>query len=231
MQNIYAAEATPVSACDQNVRAQFITRTYSHLFGAIAAFTLIEVLLFRFLDVEGIASGMSQNWFMVLGAFMLVSWLATSVAHRARSMAAQYAALALFVVFEAIVFVPLLYIANTFAPGVIESAALMTLVGFAGLTAIAFFSRKDFSFLGGVIRFAFFGAIAAIGAALIFGFTLGTFFSVAMVVLAGATILYDTSNVLRHYPQDRYVAASLSLFASVAMMFWFVLRIFLAARD
>ena len=51
-----------------------------------------------------------------------------------------------------------------------------------------------------------------------------------MVALAGASILYDTSNVLHHYPEDRYVGAALQLFASVAMMLWYVLRIFLSRR-
>lgn len=72
--------------------------------------------------------------------------------------------------------------------------------------------------------------MVAIVASLIFGFTLGTLFSVAMVVLAGTSILYDTSNIIRHYPEDRYVGAALQLFASVAMMFWYILRIFLNAR-
>jgi FtsH-binding integral membrane protein len=64
----------------------------------------------------------------------------------------------------------------------------------------------------------------------IFGFALGTYFSVAMVGIAGAAILYDTSNVLHHYPEDRYVAASLELFASVALMLWYILRIFMSRR-
>ena len=69
-----------------------------------------------------------------------------------------------------------------------------------------------------------------IASSLIFGFELGTFFSVAMVGLAGASILYDTSNVLHHYPEDRYVGASLELFSSVALMFWYVLRLFMGRR-
>ena len=72
--------------------------------------------------------------------------------------------------------------------------------------------------------------MVAIFGGLIFGFQLGLFFSVAMVAFAGAAILYDTSNVLHHYPEDRYVAASLQLFTSVALLFWYVLRIFLS-RD
>ena len=51
------------------------------------------------------------------------------------------------------------------------------------------------------------------------GFNVGNWFAFAMVALASAFILYDTSNVLHHYRTDQYVAASLSLFASVASCF------------
>ena len=71
----------------------------------------------------------------------------------------------------------------------------------------------------------------AIVAGVVFSFQLGTFFSVLMVGFAGVAILYDTSNVIHHFPEDRYVAAALELFASVALMFWYVLRIFIATRD
>ena len=74
------------------------------------------------------------------------------------------------------------------------------------------------------------GAMLLVVAGVIFGFQLGVFFSVAMVVLAGAAILYDTSNVVHHFPEDRYVAASLQLFSSVTLMFWYVLRIFMSRR-
>ena len=131
---------------------------------------------------------------------------------------------------EAIIFVPLLFIANFYAPGAITSAATVTLIGFAGLTAIAFLSRKDFSFLGGLLKWGMILALVAIVGGVLFGFNLGTWFSVAMVGLAGGAILYDTSNILHHYSEDRYVAAALELFASVALMFWYVLRLFLS-RD
>ena len=51
-----------------------------------------------------------------------------------------------------------------------------------------------------------------------------------MIGFAGAAILYDTSNILHHYPQDKYVAASLQLFASIALMFWYGLQFFMS-RD
>lgn len=212
-------------------RSTFVMRTYSHLIGAVFAFTAIEVVLFKTGLAERIASAfLGVSWMVVLGGFVLVSWFATKTAHTAASLASQYLALGIFVVAEALIFVPLLFIANTYAPGAIQSAAICTMLGFGGLTLVAWGTRKDFSFLRGVIWWAGISAMVAIVASLIFGFTLGTLFSVAMVVLAGASILYDTSNVIRHYPEDRYVGAALELFASVAMMFWYVLRIFLSAR-
>jgi hypothetical protein len=117
-----------------------------------------------------------------------------------------------------------------YAPSMIASAAWVTLLGFGGLTAVVFVTRKDFSFLRGILCWGGIVALVLIAAGVIFGFELGTYFSVAMVAFAGAAILYDTSNVLHHYPEDRYVSAALQLFASVALMFWYVLRLFLASR-
>ncbi|HEX9621522.1 MAG TPA: Bax inhibitor-1 family protein [Polyangiaceae bacterium] len=214
-----------------DTRARFIVRTYNTLFVAILAFAAVEAWLVTSGIAAAIAQAIGGSWLLVLGGFMLVSWLASHAAHNARSLATQYAALGGFVLAEAIIFAPLLAYANAVAPGTISAAAMVTILGFAGLTAIAFTTRKDFSFLGGLLRWSFVVALLLIVASLIFGFQLGTFFSVAMVGLAGAAILYDTSNVIHHFPSDRHAAAALQLFSSVALMFWYVLRIFLSSRD
>jgi len=218
--------AVPVAEVGVETRATFITKTYAHLLGAILTFTGIEIALFTSGLAESIASAMlGVSWLAVLGAFMVVSWIASRAAASAKSLSVQYMALGAFILAEALIFVPLLYIAASVAPGAIQSAALITLVAFSGLTWVAFSTRKDFSFLGGILRWGMVLAIALIVGGVIFGFQLGVFFSVAMIGLAGAAILYDTSNVLHHYPQDRYVAASLQLFASVALMLWYVLQL------
>ena len=231
--NFQPSDSNHLNAPDVQIgvdtRAAFLTRTYVHLFGAIIAFVLVEVGLFSSGMAESIARTMlSVNWLLILGAFMIVSWIASRAAFSAKSLAAQYAALGAFVVAEALLFVPMLYIAQSYAPGAIESAAMVTLIGFAGLTAVAFLSRKDFSFLGGLLKWGMVLALLAIVGGGIFGFNLGTWFSVGMVGLAGAAILYDTSNIIRNFPEDRYVGAALQLFASVALMFWYVLRIFMS---
>jgi hypothetical protein len=140
----------------------------------------------------------------------------------------QYLALAAFVMAQAIMFVPLLAIAIAAQPGIVESAAGVTLLGTAGLTAVAFITRKDFSFLRSLLMWGGMLALVGIAASVLFGFAMGTWFSVAMIGFAGAAVLYDTSNILHHYPEDRYVGAALQLFASIALMFWYVLRLFMS---
>ncbi|HEX4477189.1 MAG TPA: Bax inhibitor-1 family protein [Polyangiaceae bacterium] len=213
-------------------RSRFIVRTYNHLFGAIVAFIAIEFALFTSGAAAAIARvTLSGNWLLVLVPFMLVSYLASRFAYSSPSRGAQYAGLAAYVVAEALIFVPILFIAERVAPGAIQSAGIVTMLGFAGLTGVAFVTKKDFSFLRGVVLYGSIVAIIAVVAGAIFGFQLGTFFSVAMVGLAGAAILYDTSNVLHRFPEDRYVAAALQLFASVALMFWYVLRIVMSLSN
>jgi hypothetical protein len=233
MNQTYAPEpeALRVPTMAAGARATFVVRTYNHLFGAIVAFTLLEVFYFKAGIAEPAARAMlSVNWLFVLGGFMVASWLASRFAHNAASLGQQYLGLGLYVVAQSIIFIPLLFIANYYAPGAIESAAAVTLIGFAALTGIAFWTRKDFSFLGALLRWGGVLALLAIVAGGIFGFQLGTFFMVGMIGLAGGAILYDTSNVIHHFPENRYVGASLQLFASVALMFWYVLQLFLSGR-
>ncbi len=222
-----ALEQTPVIELEVSARATFIWRTYLHVVLAILGFAGIETILFQ----TGLAGPIAQsllgvNWLLVLGGFMVVGWLASRTAHRAESLPMQYLALGGFVLAQSIIFVPLLFVAHYQAGGgVIESAAYVTLMGFGGLTAIAFYTRKDFSFLRSVLMWGGVVALVLIAAGVLFGFQLGTFFSVAMVGFAGAAILYDTSNIIHHYPEDRYVAAALELFSSIALMFWYVLSL------
>lgn len=221
----------PVSEASAESRSTFIWRTYGHVAAAILLFAAIESYLFS----SGLADPLAQtllgfSWLLILGAFMIVGWLATHVAHTVQSKPVQYVALVGFVVAEAIIFLPLLAIAIRLQPGIVESAVGVTLLGTAGLTAVAFITRKDFSFLRGLLVWGGILALIGIVASVLFGFALGTWFSVAMIGFAGAAVLFDTSNILHHYPEDRYVGAALALFASIALMFWYVLRLFMS-RD
>ncbi len=229
-----AASAASVSNLGVQARARFILRTYGHLLAAILAFAAFDVFLFTSglaVPILRLFTGSGFGWLLVFGGFMVLGAAFRNLAHSARSLTTQYVGLFAYSALQAVFFVPLLAMAERYAPGAIQSAALTTVLGFAGLTAVVFTTRKDFSFLGSILRWGFIVALVAIVAGVIFGFSLGSFFSVAMVGLAGAAVLYDTSNVLHHFHEDSYVAAALELFASIAMMFWYVLRLFIGSRD
>jgi FtsH-binding integral membrane protein len=224
------AASTPLAA--DAGKSDFLLRTYLHLFGAIGLFALIEVVLFSTGAAEGIARGLlSVNWLVVLGGFVLVSWFASLAAHTVRSQLAQYAALGVYVLGEALIFVPLLYAAGIVDPGAIRTAAVLTLTGFGLLTLVVHQTGRDFSFLRTFLVWGGLIALLLIVVSVLFAAPLGPLFTIAMIGYAGAAILFDTSNVLRDFPEDRYIAAALELFASIALMFWYVLQYVLESTD
>ena len=220
-----------------SARTAFIRRTYAHLAGAILAFVGLEAILLTMAPCEEILQIMFRSqysWLVVLLAFMGVSWIAQRRAQSDASPGVQYLGLGLYVVAEAVIFLPILYVANT-APifqdqHLIANAGIMTLAVFGCLTLGVFVTKQDFSGLGKYLSIAGGIALGVIVAAILFGFSLGMFFSVAMIALACGYILYHTSNVLHHYRTDQHVAAALALFASVALLFWYILRLLMASR-
>lgn len=206
-------------------RSAFIARTYAHLLGAALLFVALEVWFFSSGIVEQLAPAMlSVNWLLILGAFILVAMFCGHFAHTLESVPAQYLALGTYVLAEAIIFVPLLYVADRYAPGVILSAGYAAVIGFSALTFIGFYTRKNFSFLGPFLLWIGLGALGLIVVSVLFGFSLGPAFSVAMIVFAGAAILYDTSNVIHEYGEGQHVAAALELFSSFALLLWYLIR-------
>jgi len=219
------------SAADSSVaeRAGFIRRTYLHVAGAIAAFALLEVFIFEAGYAEGIAKtllGSPYSWLIVIGLFMGVSYIADKFARSQTSEGAQYFGLGLFVVAEAIIFVPILYIADGYFPGAIETAAYVTALLVIGLTATVFITKKDFSFLGSFLKIGFMIAFGIIVCSFFLPYSLDSYiFSGAMALLAAGAVLYTTSNILHQYHPGQHVAAALALFSSIALLFWYVLQI------
>jgi hypothetical protein len=224
----YATFGTTVIEAPADARRTFIRKTYTHLAAAVYAFAGLSwfFLSIGLDDTMLRIIGTSQfSWLLVLGAFMVVSWIANSWALSTTSIGKQYAGLFLYVVAEAVIFLPLLGLAEQ------QTIGGYSVIAAAGLTAVAFLSKVDFSFLGGFLGLSVLGAFALIIASAIFGFTLGLFFSVAMVVIASLYILYYTSQIMYQFRTDQYVAAALALFASVALLFWYVLQLFMSSRD
>lgn len=229
--------ATTAATAGESARAAFIRRTYMHLAGAILAFVAIEGALFASGAADQIIPQLFGHgrvaWLFLFGLFIVGGYAAQAMARSATSAAMQYAGLALYVGLEVVIFLPILWYAEHRFPGqhLAGQAGIVTLMAFLGLTIAVMVSGKDFSFLGPILWVLALASFGLVIASLIFGFSLGAVFCVAMVVLAAGFIVYDTSNVIHHYRTDQHVAAALALFASVALMFYYILRLFIATRD
>ncbi len=219
-------------------RLTFIRKTYAHLAGAILAFVALETVLLKSITEQQIMSIFGASpWslLIVMLAFWGASWVATQWAQSDSSPAMQYMGLGLYVVAESFIFLPILYVATHYIkdPNLIPAAGAMTLCVFAGLTISVFTTGKDYSFLAPALSVGSMIVFGLIICSMIFGFSLGLIFSFAMVALLSGYILYETSQVMLHFPTDKHVAAALMLFSSIATLFYYILRILMAfsSRD
>ncbi|HEX4351818.1 MAG TPA: hypothetical protein VHZ95_02870, partial [Polyangiales bacterium] len=99
-----------VAQASPDARAAFITKTYLHLFGAIAAFAALEMLWFATPVAQTMLNFMARGrfaWLLFMGAFVGVSYVADRWALTSTSKPKQYGGLALYTFFESILFVPL----------------------------------------------------------------------------------------------------------------------------
>ena len=235
--NVQTSRPIPgaVATAGVNERVAFIRRTYAHLTLAVFAFTGISFYCYQSglseIAYNALMTSHQYAWGGVLIAFMAVGWVADRWAQSDTSSTVQYLGLGLYVVAEAAIFTPMIYFASLVPGPVIQTAAVLTILMFAGLTGTVFITKKDFSFLRGALGIGSMAALGLIGASILFGgFNLGMLFSVGMIALASGYILYYTSRVLAHYRPSQHVAASLALFSALALLFWYVLRIVIELR-
>ena len=221
----------PIISLGADAKVGFYKKTYAHLAGAVLLFILVEAVFLNIPPLVDFALSLTQGWkwLLMLGGFMLATNYAERMALREHDIKKQYIGLLIYVIAEAFIFVPLLYIAIMYAGQggfeLINQAAILTLSLFTGLSAIVLVTKKDFSFMKSILTIGFFIAIGLIVAGIAFGFNLGLWFSVGMVILASGSILYQTSNMVHKYSEDQYVGASLGLFASLMLLFWYILSI------
>ena len=97
---------------------------------------------------------------------------------------------------------------------------------FLGLSAYALISRKDFSFLGGMlgagILVAFLAGLAVLFIPALNGMMLGV--SAMFVILMAGMILFETSRIV-HGGETNYILATLSLYVTIYNLFTSLLQI------
>ncbi|NBV47783.1 MAG: permease [Verrucomicrobia bacterium] len=220
-------------------RAAFFRRTYGLVAAAFGAFAVTLFALF----VSGIAETFMRavagvgTWGML--GVMVLFWLGTtaaqSLAFSRASRAAQYAGLGIYVVLQAIIFVPLIYytaIVTKGNPGeILIPACLATGALVVALTAVVFMTNLDFSFLKVAIVIGSICALGIVIVSLFAGWSLGAWFSIAMIVLMATVILYQTNEVKNTMETDQHVAAAFVLFSSFVTLLFYVIRLFAGRRE
>src|SRR5215213_4386820 len=141
------------------------------------------------------------------------------------------AALFGFTTLTGVIISPLIAVILRINPGSILAAGVLTVGIFGGLTAYVFVSKKDFSFMRGMLTTGLIVVILA-GVVNIFlgASALGFAVAAATLLLFSGFVLYDTSNIIRRYPTNEYVAGALSLYLDAFNIFLALLRI-LNSRD
>ena len=220
-------------------RAAFFRRTYGLVAASFAAFVLA---LYGFY-VSGIADTFMRaiagigSW-GILGV-MVLFWLGTtaaqSLAFNRASRTAQYAGLGIYVLLQALIFVPLIYytaIVTKGNPGeILIPACWATGALVVALTAVVFMTNLDFSFLKVAIVIGSICALGIVIVSLFAGWTLGTWFSIAMIILMATVILYQTNEIKNTMETDQHVAAAFVLFSSFVTLLFYVIRLFAGRRE
>jgi len=199
----------PAANASVEERSQFIWKVYAHVVGAILALVAIEAYILTSGMADGLIRIMFSSPILTFILFIGTTMGAQYVARSSQSTAVQYAAFAGYVFVFALIMAPAIIFAEVKQPGVVDSAAGVTILGAVGLIATAMIMSL---------------ALVAILASMFLGFEFGQWFSLAMIGLLGASILFQTSEIMRTYPTNRYVSASLELFGSIALLFLWILR-------
>ncbi len=116
----------------------------------------------------------------------------------------------------------------------VHTAFILTVLMFAGLSVYAYYSKTDFSFLGGFLMIGLFTLIGFSVVGLFiggFGGTLGLTIAVVGVLIFSGFILYDISRYRNGVPDEMIPLAVLGLYLNFINLFLFLLRLLGFSRD
>ncbi len=209
-----------VAYMDAAARGVFIAKVYNLLFGVVALMVAAGFVAFKKVELP-ISSGLFYTLlFAPLGVLVLGAFT--------RNI--KGVNLLLFAVYGILEGLFLGILAKVYAEAglgtIFAQAAILSLLVFGGLTAFVHVTKKDFSFLGGVLSVLIF---VLLGAVIVGFFVKSTMFH--LLVSAGGTaifamyILFDTSQILHRVHEDEAVSAAWMLFIDLVGLFIYILNL------
>lgn len=218
------SSSVPVANSSGEVRLEFLRKTYALFMLGIVVTLLVGAAT---LQVQPLMAASLAVWRMPLLALVLLFGLSIGAQAVSRVEGLNYVALFGFTGLIGWLFTPLLAFYELRQPGILGQAAALTTIMFGSLTAYVFVSKKDFSFMGGLL---FVGLIGLILGGLVNAFLLHSPFTSYIMawftlLLFSGYVLYDTSNIMLRYDSRGYCSAALSLYLDFFNMFMAIVRI------
>ncbi|MFT4515089.1 MAG: FtsH-binding integral membrane protein [Planctomycetota bacterium] len=235
--NQYASLDAPVAAfAAASERAGFLKKVYGLLFLGVLGFAATLWAAGNVPLVNGWAMSMgrliwgnSYGWLIYAGIFYGGSMLVHSLAEQRPIGTFAYAG---WVVLLGLLVAPIVLFVSDKEGGlaIINQASALTAIVFGVLTVYVLYTGKDFSWMRGIL---FMACIALFVTAILgwfMGFSLGLWFSAAIVLLCAGYILYDTSLILNRLPTSMPMTGAILLFTDVVLLFKHLLYL-LSSRD
>lgn len=203
-------------------RREFIQKVYAHLLVGLMVFSGVTWAMMKSPlvwsgDEPGFLCTM-PGWITcfvgMVGLQLMYGRLFSSA-----SLKVHYIAFGLTIALQGAFCAPLFWFAQHISDTILRDAFFITTAGFGGLTAIPFLTKKDFSFMGGMLYTATFILMAVGIMSIFFGpFNMGLFWSGAVVLLFSGWVLYHTSQIQRHLPLTAYVFGATMLFIDFVVL-------------
>ena len=229
-QSIYAR---PVAEASVETRLGFLRRVYGWMTAALALTGVgAAVSIQSGLTTQLLLRGGFVSSIIVFVAWIGLAYLVQRVRH---TPVVNVIAFGAYAAFTGFVISSLVLIAMFFAQAgghdsmhYVWQALGLTAITFGGLTVYTFFTKRDFSFLSGIL---FVGLLALIGLGIINIFVQSSVFALGIsflgVLIFCGYILYDTQKIMREYPANEHVAGAMQLFLNFVLLFTHILRILL----
>ena len=229
------AFAVPAAQAEPDVRAAFLKKVYSLVLGGVLAFAAtlwaagnIPSVSELCVSLWQLTRGHSLGWLVYMAITMGGFWVVHSLA---RTSPLNLIAYFTWTFVLGLLVAPPVLVTAANAPQTLTMAAMLTAITFTGITAYVITTKKDFSFLGGILSMGFWLLLGLALCGWLFGFHAPLLFSGLGVALFAGYIVYDTSNVVRNYPADMAVSAAVTLFTDLVYLFLHVLSLLNRLRD
>ncbi len=225
----YSSATVSVAQSSATERLEFLRKTYLLFLAGILCCVVTGAATLHVPALMRASLSVLQMPLLAMILIIGLSWGAQAVS---RVEGLNYAALFGFTAVIGWIFTPILAIYEMRQPGILGQASALTIIMFGALTTYVFISKKDFSFMGGLL---FVGLVGLVLGGLVNAFLIHS--PIASYLMAWFTlllfsgyVLYDTSNIMRRYDTRSYCSAALSLFLDFFNMFLAIIRILAGSR-